>query len=213
MPEGINQISTAKNVVIAPPKIESAKITIRGISPMVQCKFSMKAQDQIRATQEAGQTSRKNKKKEAKDFEAVFQGGRHRSTEGWDGIPAAAFRSAMISACRTVGFKMTLAKLSIFCVADGYDEEGTGLVKITHGEPTMDVRPGRNANGSVDLRARPMWAPGWQATVTLQWDADQFSASDVMNLLARAGWQVGIGEGRPDSRMSAGMGWGQFEIA
>ncbi len=77
----------------------------------------------------------------------------------------------------------------------------------------MDVRPGRNANGGVDLRARPMWPEGWRANVTFRWDADQFSATDVANLLARAGIQVGVGEGRPDSKMSAGVGWGQFEIA
>jgi len=31
-------------------------------------------------------------------------------------------------------------------------------------------------------------------------------------LLARVGMQVGIGEGRPDSKNSAGMGWGLFEV-
>jgi len=34
----------------------------------------------------------------------------------------------------------------------------------------------------------------------------------LTNLLARAGLQVGIGEGRPDSKNSAGMGWGLFQI-
>jgi hypothetical protein len=34
-----------------------------------------------------------------------------------------------------------------------------------------------------------------------------------MNLLARVGMQVGIGEGRPDSRESAGIGFGLFRIA
>jgi hypothetical protein len=30
--------------------------------------------------------------------------------------------------------------------------------------------------------------------------------------MARVGLQVGIGEGRPDSKNSAGMGWGLFTI-
>ena len=33
------------------------------------------------------------------------------------------------------------------------------------------------------------------------------------NLIARAGMQVGICEGRPDSSNSTGMGWGTFEIS
>ena len=33
-----------------------------------------------------------------------------------------------------------------------------------------------------------------------------------MNLMARAGAQVGVGEGRPDSKTSAGLGFGTWEI-
>jgi len=57
-----------------------------------------------------------------------------------------------------------------------------------------------------------MFEPGWQAKISLEWDADQFSLADVSNLMVRLGKQVGIGEGRPDSRSSAGMGWGTFRL-
>ncbi len=201
-----------KKILITPPKMQTSSILIVGTSPLVLHKFSQKTRDTIQATQEAGQQARKGKTREARDFEANYQAARHISVENWDGIPASAFRNALISACRTVGFKMTIAKLSVFCVADGYDDEGNGLVKITKGKPHMDIRPGRNANGGVDLRSRPMWEVGWEARPTLRWDTDQFSAVDIANLLARAGLQVGVGEGRPDSKMSAGVGWGQFEI-
>ena len=46
----------------------------------------------------------------------------------------------------------------------------------------------------------------------IRFDADMFSAADVANLMNRVGAQVGIGEGRPDSKNSAGMGWGLFSI-
>jgi hypothetical protein len=52
----------------------------------------------------------------------------------------------------------------------------------------------------------------WSAHVKIRWDADQFSLEDVTNLLARVGAQVGICEGRPDSRNSPGQGWGLFEV-
>jgi hypothetical protein len=52
----------------------------------------------------------------------------------------------------------------------------------------------------------------WSAEVRVQYDADQFSATDMANLMTRVGTQVGIGEGRPDSKMSAGMGWGTFKL-
>lgn len=201
-----------KRVVIRRPNFQQTTVTIRGTTALVLHKFSQKVQTVMREKQEAGSQAGKGKQREARVFEDNFNAARHISRQGWDGIPASGFRNSLISACRTVGFKMTIAKMSVFCVADGIDEEGTGLVKITKGEPHMDVRPGRNANGGVDLRARPMWEEGWEANLTLRWDADQFSATDLINLLARAGQQVGIGEGRPDSKMSAGCGWGQFEV-
>jgi len=204
---------TQRQVVIAPPKFETATVQLIGTAPYVQHKFSAKARNQIMATQQAGSQARKGKTREAKDFDAVYAGAMYVSKDGWHGIPASAFRNAMISACRTVGFKMTLAKLSLFTEADGFDrEDGTPLVRIVKGEPRQHIAPARNANGSVDLRIRPMWDEGWQAVLRVRWDAEQFSASDVVNLLARVGQQIGVGEGRPDSRMSAGLGWGLFTV-
>jgi hypothetical protein len=203
-----------KKVSISPPKFQVATITIRGVAPYVQHAFSQKALNTMRETQEAGSTSRKGKVRSPKDFDEVYQNATHFSRQGWIGIPASAFRNAMISACRTVGFKMTLAKLSLFVEADGFDKnDGTPLVKITKGEPRRHFAPARNDNGSTDVRCRPMWEDGWEAKVRVRWDADQFTATDVMNLMMRVGAQVGIGEGRPDSPNSAGLGWGIFEVA
>ena len=207
------ETSQDRSVTISPPKFETAAITIEGVSPYVQHKFSAKARNTMIATQEAGSQSRKGKAREAKDFNAAYEGAMYRSKEGWYGIPASAFRNAMISACRIVGFKMTLAKLSLFTEADGFDaEDGTPLVRIIKGEPHIHLAPARNSNGSTDIRSRPMFDPGWKATVRVRWEASQFNATDVVNLLNRVGQQVGIGEGRADSRMSAGLGWGVFKI-
>ena len=46
----------------------------------------------------------------------------------------------------------------------------------------------------------------------MRFDYDQFGYDDVSNLVLRAGIQVGVGEGRPDSKKSTGMGWGTFTI-
>lgn len=107
---------------------------------------------------------------------------------------------------------MTIAKLSIFVIADGADvDDGTPLVRILGKNPIMDVRPARNDNGSFDLRPRPMWKE-WSCKVKIQWDLDQFSLVDVSNLMARVGLQCGLGEGRASSKMSAGIGWGAFRV-
>ena len=205
--------TTNMEIKISAPNIREAKFIIRGTAPLVVHKFSAKAKAMIRQKQEAGSLANKGKSKSAKDFEEVFQGARHISTEGWDGIPAAAFRAGIISACRLVGFKMTLAKLSIFVAADGFDKpEGTPLVRIlSPTEPERNESMVRLATGVCDISVRPMWRY-WGAELRIQYDADQFTADDVRNLLARVGAQVGVCEGRPDSKSSAGCGWGTFEL-
>lgn len=205
--------TTNMEIKISAPNIREAKFLIRGTAPLVVHKFSAKAKAMIRQKQEAGSLANKGKSKSAKDFEEVFQGARHISTEGWDGIPAAAFRAGIISACRLVGFKMTLAKLSIFVAADGFDEtEGTPLVRIlSPAEPERNESMVRLATGVCDISVRPMWRI-WGAELRIQYDADQFTADDVRNLLARVGAQVGVCEGRPDSKSFAGCGWGTFEL-
>jgi hypothetical protein len=201
----------AAPVAIAPLNMQRATLQIVGTAPYMQARFSEKQKALMRAKHEAGSTARKGSAKAARDFEEDYRQAMHTDLEGRAGIPAGAFRAACISACRLVGFKMTLAKLSVFIEADTLDAaEGTPLVFI-HGEPEMSVMHTRNATGVADLRARPMWRE-WSADLRIKWDAGQFTLSDVVNLVDRAGNQVGIGEGRPDSRSSAGLGFGTFEV-
>jgi len=209
------QVTVPKREVvqIPPPNIGIAEFLIEGIAPYVQHKFSDKARKQIQATQEAGQQAKKGAKRTPRNFEEDYHAAMYLSDKGWNGIPATSFRAAMISACRLVGFKMTIAKMTLFVEADGFDGS-TPLVRFIEGKPEpTGPMPARNDNGSIDLRNRPMWREGWKAKVRIRYDRDQFSLVDVSNLLARAGQQVGIGEGRPDSKESAGMGWGIFKIA
>jgi hypothetical protein len=201
-----------QHVAIPAPNFSTVVFTLIGTAPYVQHKFSQKGREAYKASQEAGSKKKKGATREPKDFQANYVAAQYVSTEGWGGVPASCFRNAMISACRMVNFKMTHAKLSVFVEADGFDSEGTALVRITKGTPHYSEHIVRNATGVIDLRARPMWDAGWELKVRVKYDGDQFSLADVANLLSRAGYG-GIGEGRPDSKSSAGLGWGTFRIA
>ena len=82
---------------------------------------------------------------------------------------------------------------------------------LSPAEPERNESMVRLATGVCDISVRPMWRI-WGAELRIQYDADQFTADDVRNLLARVGAQVGVCEGRPDSKSSAGCGWGTFEL-
>ena len=198
------------NITIKAPNIMLVSLGITGTTPYMQHRFYKKGE--LMKRQQEGSTARGKKKHDARDFEADFEAAKHISTDGWCGIPAPAFRAGLISACRLVGFQMTKAKLSVFIEADGFcAKDGTPLVRITVGEPEMSIMQTRNETGVVDLRARPLWRE-WAATVRVRFDADQFTATDVTNLMMRVGMQVGVGEGRPDSKKSAGLGYGLFSL-
>lgn len=200
------------SVTISAPNFRLITVPIVGTAPYVQNKFSARAKEAFRQKMVEGSQSKKGKKREPRDFEADYRGAMHISEEGWYGIPASCFRNGMISACRTVGFRMTLAKLSLFIEADGFDkDEGLPLVRIKTGEPRKLEMAVRNESGVADIRARPQWRE-WSADVRIKYDADSFSEADIGNLMLRLGQQVGIGAGRPDSKESAGLGWGLFTI-
>jgi hypothetical protein len=201
-----------EEVKISKPNIVTAEFKILGTAPYCQQTFSQKAKNKMMDAQKAGQQARAKKVRKPRDFDSDYEAAKHISDEGWLGIPAGAFRTAMIDVMRLVGFKMTIGKISIFIEADGYDSQsGQPLVKID-GDVERNEYAARNDNGGCDIRVRPLWRK-WSVALRVRYDADQLSLTDIANLLSRAGMQCGIGEGRPNSRDSNGCGWGTFEIA
>lgn len=207
-----DQNGSAERVTISAPNMRIATFAIKGTAPLVIHRFSKKVKDSIIADMKLGSTSKKGKKRQALDPQSNYEEARYRSPDGWDGFNASSLRCALISACRLVGYKMTLAKLSLFVIEDGRDKDEPeyGLIRI-FGTPRMLESMGRLDNGSICPIHRPIFDE-WSAKIRIRFDADQFSLKDVSNLLMRVGAQVGLGEGRPDSKNSAGMGWGTFEI-
>lgn len=207
--------------IIKAPNFQRVAFDLVGTAPLVIHRMSAKTKLQMKQKMEEGKSASSKKNREAKSTDDTFQEaryfGRSKSHDGqmetWDGFHAASIRNALISACRLVGFKMTLAKLSLFVDADGVDtlEPQIPLIRI-FGTATKQEDMARVETGQPYVTVRAAFH-GWKATVGVRFDADQFSHVDLHNLMLRVGTQVGLCEGRPDSKNSAGMGWGLFDIA
>ena len=199
-------------VEIKAPNMKEAVFKIKGTAPLVVHRFSIKTKQEMQLKMEAGKAAGNRKNREPKNSDDTYNEGRYISKAGWDGFHAAALRNAMIRACSLVGFTMTMAKMSVFVVADGWDakEPQIPLVRI-YGEPTKQEDMARVETGQPYVTIRPAYYD-WYANVRIKWDADQFKLDDITNLLMRVGMQVGLCEGRPSSKNSSGMGWGLFEI-
>jgi hypothetical protein len=210
------EIEPGDRLVINAPDIRKAQFILRGTSHLCVNRMSNKVRTQLQKAQSEGGAAKSRRPREAKDFDALYRAAQYRSRDGdWGGVHAACLRNAAISACRLVGFKMTLAKLAIFTLADGYDaQDGTPLIRIWGPEPDKWIAPVRNETGVIDLRSRPRWNPGeWELRPTIRFDAGILTIQDLTNLVTRIGMQVGLCEGRPDSRRSAGLEYGLFEVA
>lgn len=197
-------------IVISKPNFEQADFEIVGTAPFVQHKFSEKSRKGILEAQIVKSGTR-GKKRMPRDIEQEYKDAQHIGEKGEHGIPCAAFRGAMIDACRAAGFVMTKAKMSVFCVGHTFDRDDGTPLALLEGKPEVNESTVRLESGVASVAIRPMWRK-WTAKVRIRWDADQFGIQDVANLLTRAGIQVGVGEGRPYSKKSNGMGWGTFEL-
>jgi len=199
--------------VIRPANFMRTTIGITGTAPYVQNKFSYKALTKMMEDMQTPKSAKKAKTdRPPRDFSDDFVQCQHITVTGWHGIPCAAFRMAMIDACRTVSLVMTRTKMAVMVIADGFDkDDGTSLVRLKAGPPQPINSHVRNDNGSCDIRVRAQWRE-WAADVTLEFDADMITPESVVNLLDRAGRQVGVGEGRPYSKDSVGQGWGTFTV-
>lgn len=203
------------HVTIKAPRFEYVGFEISAAenTPLVIHRFSAKTKAQMKDKMEAGKAASSRKIREPKNTDETYEEARYRAAAGWDGFHAGALRNAMISACRLVGFKMTLAKLSIFVIADGCDslEPQIPLIRI-HGKPVKQEDMARVETGQPYVTVRAAYHD-WSAKLRIRYDADQFTREDIANLLTRVGMQVGLCEGRPDSKNSAGMGWGLFTVS
>lgn len=204
----------AAAISIPRPDIRTVKVRINGTAPLIAHAWSEKAIKMIQAAQEGKATKKIKAPREARDPKADFEGARYKSGFGWDGVPAVAFKAAMVGACRLVeGVPMTLAKRLMF--VDGTlleDGSMSSLVKIEAPEPKMRTDTVRLDNGSADMRYRPEYWP-WSAELTIRFNAGILSPEMLLNLLELAGSFEGICEWRPGSPQSATGTYGTFSVA
>jgi len=199
--------------------INKRLITVRliGLSPLICHNWSEKAKAMIRDKQ---QTGKKTRNRELRDPEQEA----HEATYWADdkctvpGAPAVAVKAAVIeSAHNDLGIPKTLVRKALFIYPRGRDgvvplefaRQGRGQgakgSKCPEGEITEDVV--RVGQGSTDLRYRPYFYD-WAITTKWELDADLLQVQDLLTLLDRAGFGVGICEWRPEK----GGEYGRFRV-
>jgi hypothetical protein len=181
----------------------SIPIEVQGVTPLIPHNWSEKAK---RLMLEAQQGTTVKAKREAKSPKDEAEAALYRLPDGTPGMPAVAFKAAMVGAIRLFqGITMVQAKAAIFVIGVGQDQ----LVPI-EGDMAMREDTPRNANGNADLRYRYAFFP-WRATVTVEYLPVLINADSVVALLDAAG-NGGIGDWRPSAPKSHTGTFGRFQV-
>lgn len=104
------------------------------------------------------------------------------------GFPSVAFKAAMVRAAKAVGMAMTDARTALFIEDD---------LVVIEGEPYCRRDMVRLQGKTADVRYRGAFKE-WSAVLPIIYDADLITLDDVVNLVHRAGFSVGVGEWRPE---------------
>lgn len=210
-----SELSDVDVLVIQPLEVRTARFRIIGSGPLMTHQWDAKQIRQIEAKQ-AGEEP--TAKKIARDPEAEYVASFYRLPDGRPGIPARAFKKAIITAATHVdGLTKTYLRTAFHCLGDAVSmssgREGelrpTDLIAIEGSEPEMRtdmVRVG-GMSKSADVRYRPEWG-AWSCWVTVRYNARSITVKRLTELFNLAGFGVGVGEWRPEKDGMHGM----FEV-
>lgn len=193
-------ISAVERLEIPQQNLKSINVKIVGTSELIVHRFSEKALKMIEDIQakKARTLSKRNPKKEYED--CFYRWGKGNVNawnypDEWDGestgVPAIAIKKAMVTAVSQItGVTKVLARQAFH--VDGE------ILKVENAEPYMRSDHVRIGIKQTDIRYRPAYPAGWTIDVPITFDADVISLEQLMNLLERAGFSVGLCEHRPE---------------
>jgi len=180
-----------RQVLLRPMRIKHGSIRIVSTTSYMQHKWSDKALKEIRAKQQDG---KKTRERELRNPEEECEAATYRLSDGSNAVPFSQIKNAMTAAAdKDLGIPKTLFRKGFFIIPD----EGYLLRLESQGGSKMREDFVRVGRGSTDLRYRPTWER-WSVEFQFEYDSELLQMADILALLERAGFGVGIGEWRPE---------------
>ena len=190
---------TSTAIKLKPLNIREVKFAIVGTSSYIQHAWSQKALRSLRMTA----AERRKQPKVGRTPEAEAEGAMYR-LNGKPAFPLLQLKASMINAAhKDLGIEKTLVKKSFFIPANNPER----LIEMECSEPVIREDIVRVGMSQTDIRYRPEFHD-WRVNVTAHYDADNLTDGDLINLVNRAGFGVGVGEWRPEK----GGEFGRFKV-
>ena len=191
---------------LAKVSLQYVAIRLVGRTPLITHKWSEKAKEMMRAKQQDG---KKTKTRELRIPKEECEAACYRTADGLCGVPAMAIKSSIVEAAHNdLGFPKTLVRKALFIYPPGRDcvialeDPKTGKPIDYQMEEDMVT-----VGTSADFRYRPYYYD-WACTTHWEVDIDLLQVEDLLTLVDRAGFGVGICEWRPEK----GGEFGRFGV-
>ena len=187
-------------VSLKPINVQRMLVTIEGTSPLIQHQWSEKAKTMMR---DKGK-GKKTKERSAREPEAEAKEAMYTTPDGKPALPLLSLKSAIIAAAhKDIGVEKTLVRKGLFIASP----DPSLMLPMKCSKPHVREDCVRVGMGAADLRYRPQF-DSWSVEVKIEYDADLLQQADILNLIDRAGFGVGVGEWRPEK----GGEFGRFRV-
>jgi len=199
-------MAATKKIKLKPIEEKIISVRLVGISPLVTHKWDEKAKHMMREKQQQG---KKTKERELRIPEDEGKAAMHLTEDGKPGLLAIAIKAACINAAhKDLGIEKVLVRKALFIHPPGRDV--VLPLESANGKPVVcDIveDPVRVGQGTADLRYRPYYH-NWAVTCEFTVNTELLQAQDLIYLLDRAGFGVGLHEWRPEK----GGEYGRFVV-
>ena len=189
------------SIKIEPIRQSVISVGITGTSPFISHAWSEKGLRQLRMTA----AERKKQPKVARSPEDEALQAAYYTDDGEFGIPAMALKSAIITAAhKDFGVPRVTVQKALFIERVG----SQNIIPLQiDGKPKIREDIVRVGINSTDMRYRCEFFP-WSCEVGFVIDESVLNEKDVLTLIERAGFAIGVGEWRPER----GGEFGRFEV-
>jgi hypothetical protein len=182
--------------------IDKVRVRCRivGTSPHIQHNWAAKSIEMMR-DKHAG---KKSKDRSVRDPEAEGRAALYLTEDGKYGVNAMAVKRSIIDAAhKDIGLEKTLVRKAMFLEC----RDRNMVIPMDCEEPEIREDTVRVGQGSTDLRYRPYFFR-WSVELSFIIDRGWLQTQELINLIDRAGFGVGIGDWRPEKNGD----FGRYEL-
>lgn len=180
-------IKKTETIDLQPLAIETIRIDIKGVTPLIVHAWSEKSKQQMREKQPT--------RKEPRNPDQEFENSMYRLPDGGHAMPVTAFKQASVNGARNYrGITMVQARQAMYFIGD---QANPLMQRLTVSDPVMREDICRVGIGSADLRYRAMYED-WAATLTIRYLPTIITTESIVNLVDAGGVTSGVGEWRQE---------------